>query len=545
LKRKISTGKEKKFWLIFRKCGILSFSYKEKKMPKERLTVRKIREILRLRWELQLSERVVARSCRISHSTVGDYVKRAETAGLKWPLSEDLSENQLYELLFPRTEQLMPNAIPMPDWEEVSAELRRKGVTLRLLWMEYLERFPNGYSYSQFCQLYRDWSKKLKPTMRLNHKAGEKVFVDYAGQTMPVVDPKTGEIREAEIFVAVLGASSYTYAEAHWHQDLPNWIGGHVRAIKYFGGVPEIVVPDNLKAGVSHPSRYDPEINPTYQEMAEHYGVAVIPARVRRPRDKSKAEVGVQNVERWILARLRNRKFFSLFDLNRAMGELLKELNDRKMEHLGKSRRELFELYDRPALNPLPTTPYEFAFWKKARINIDYHVEYEGHYYSVPHHLYPGEVYIRANEKIVEIFLDQKQVALHPRSNARGRHSTLKEHMPTEHRFYNDWSKERFIQWAEKIGPETAKVVQLELESRQHPEQAYRACLGILGFTRKYTAGRMESACHYALANEIHSYRGIKNILVNKFDQLVSSEDAPQPSLLSPHINIRGKDYYN
>ena len=514
-------------------------------MPKERLTVRKIREILRLRWECQLSERIVARSCRISHSTVGDYVKRAETAGLKWPLSEDLSENQLYELLFPRTEQLLPNAIPMPDWEEVSGELRRKGVTLRLLWIEYLEKFPNGYSYSQFCQLYRDWSKKFKPTMRLNHKAGEKVFVDYTGQTMPVVDPKTGEIREAEIFVAVLGASSYTYAEAQWHQDLPNWIGGHVRAIKYFGGVPDIIVPDNLKAGVSHPSRYDPEINPTYQEMAEHYGVAVIPARVRKPRDKSKAEVGVQNVERWILARLRNRKFFSLFNLNKAMEKLLVELNDRKMEHLGKSRRELFELYDRPALKPLPDSPYEFAIWKKARINIDYHVEYEGHYYSVPHHLYPGEVYIRANEKTVEIFLDRKQVALHPLSNARGRHSTLKEHMPTEHRFYNDWSKERFIQWAEKIGPETAKVVQKELDSRQHPEQAFRACLGILGFTRKYTAGRLESACHYALANEIHSYRGIKNILVNKFDQLVSSEDVPQPSLLSPHTNIRGKDYYS
>lgn len=514
-------------------------------MPKERLTMRKIREILRLRWERQLSERVVARSCRISHSTVGDYVKRAEAAGLKWPLSEDLSENQLYELLFPRAEQLVPNAIPMPDWEEVSDELRRKGVTLRLLWREYLEKFPNGYSYSQFCQLYRDWSKKFKPTMRLNHKAGEKVFVDYTGQTMPVVDPKTGEIREAEIFVAVLGASSYTYAEAQWHQDLPNWIGGHVRAIHYFNGVPEIVVPDNLKAGVSHPSRYDPEINPTYQEMAEHYGVAVIPARVRRPRDKSKAEVGVQNVERWILARLRNRKFFSLFELNRAMEELLVELNDRKMEHLGKSRRELFELYDRPALKPLPATPYEFAFWKKARIHIDYHVEYEGHYYSVPHHLYPGEVDIRANEKTVEIFLDQKQVALHPRSNARGRHSTLKEHMPTEHRFYNDWSKERIIHWAEKIGPETAKVVQMELGSRQHPEQAYRACLGILGFTRKYTAGRLETACHYALANQIHSYRGIKNILVNKFDQLDSSEDMPQPSLLPPHTNIRGKDYYN
>ena len=349
-------------------------------MTQERLTMRKIREILRLKWECQLSERVVARSCCISRSTVGDYVRRAEAAGLKWPLPENLSDNQLYELMYPRAEQLTPKTIPMPDWETVHLELRKKGVTLRLLWMEYLEKYAEGYGYSQFCQLYRDWAKKVKPTMRLDHKAGEKMFVDYAGQTTPVIDPTTGEIREAEIFVAVLGASSYTYVEAQWHQDLPNWTGGHVRAYQFFGGVTEVVVPDNLKAAVNHPSRYDPEINITYQELAAHYGVAVVPARAARPRDKSKVEVGVQNVERWILARLRDRKFFSLVDLNKAIRELLEDLNNRKMEHLGKSRRELFELVDKPALKPLPATPFEFALWKKAKINIDYHVEYEDHY---------------------------------------------------------------------------------------------------------------------------------------------------------------------
>jgi transposase len=514
-------------------------------MPQERLTVRKIREILRLKWECQLSERVVARSCCISHSTVGDYVKRAEAAGLKWPLPEDLSDNQLYDLLFPRTEQLTPKAIPMPDWEKVLLELRKKGVTLRLLWMEYMENYPQGYCYSQFCQLYRGWAGKLKLTMRLNHKAGEKMFVDYAGQTIPVIDPTSGEIQEAEIFVAVLGASSYTYVEAQWHQDLPNWIGGHVRAFTFWGGVTEVAVPDNLKAGISHPSRYDPEINPTYLAMAEHFGIAVVPARAYHPRDKAKVEVGVQNVERWILARLRNRKFFSLFELNQAIRELLEELNNRNMEHLGQSRRELFELVDQPALKPLPATPYEFALWKKARISIDYHVEYEEHYYSVPCHLYPGDVFVRASEKTVAIFSDGKQVALHPRSHAKGRHSTLTEHMPSDHRFYSEWSPERFIRWAEKIGPETTKIVQMELDSRQHPEQAYRACLGILGFARKYTPGRLESACHYAFANEIHSYRGIKNILVNQIDQLSNPEGMPQPSLLSLHTNLRGKDYYN
>jgi len=515
-------------------------------MSQERLTMRKIREILRLKWEQQLGDRVVARCCGVSHSTVADYAKRAEVAGLKWPLPEDLTETQLYALLFPKSEtQKGHKATFTPEWEQIHLELRKKGVTLRLLWMEYLEEHPQGYSYSQFCQLYRNWSAKLKPTMRLNHKAGEKMFVDYAGQTFPVIDPSTGEIRKAEIFVAVLGASSYIYAEAQWHQDLPNWIGGHIRAFKYFGGVPEIIVPDNLKAGVKHPSRYDPEINPSYQEMAQHYGIAVIPARVRHPRDKSKAEVGVQVVERWILARLRNRKFFSLSELNNVIKELLEEINHRKMEHLGKSRRELFELSEKAALKPLPTTHYEFAFWKKARISIDYHVEYQDHFYSVPFHLYPGEVMIRASEKTIEIFSDGSRVTLHPLSKAKGRHSTLKEHMPSEHRFYSEWSPERFIRWADKIGPNTSQIIQIELNSRQHPEQAFRACLGILGFAKKYPPQTLESACQYALAHEVHSYKGIKNILANKINTLPILEDEPQTSRMASHTNIRGEQYYN
>jgi len=513
-------------------------------MPQERLTMRKIKEILRLKWEFKLSERVIARSCCVSRSTVAEYIRRAEAAGLKWPLPEDQNDNQLFELLYPKTQQLTPKAVFMPDWEKIHLELRKKGVTLRLLWVEYLEKYPKGYGYSQFCQLYRNWAKKIKPTMRLDHKAGEKMFVDYAGQTMPVIDPSSGEIREAEIFVAVLGASSYTYVEAQWHQDLSNWTGGHVRAYLFFGGVTELIVPDNLKAGVNHPSHYDPEINITYLEMAEHYGVAVVPARVYRPRDKAKAEVGVQNVERWILARLRNQKFFSLVDLNKAIREFLEELNNRPMEHLGKSRRELFEQVDQPALKPLPASPYEFALWKKARINIDYHVEYDGHYYSVPYTFYPADVMIRATEKTIEIYLNGKREVLHPRSWIKGGHTTRKEHMPADHRFYSEWSPERFIHWAEQIGPQTSQIVKLELNSRQHPEQAYRACLGILGFAKKYTPARLESACYYALANEIYSYKGIKNILVNHLDKLTSPEVA-QPSLLPPHANIRGKDYYN
>ena len=514
-------------------------------MPQERLTVRKIKEILRLKYELGLSNRTIARSCRTSHSTVGEYVKRAETAGLKWPLPADMDDEQLAVLLFPRTGEEKKQTIPQPDWNKVHTELRRKGVTLQLLWNEYIEKQPKGYSYSQFCALYREWSKKLNPTMRLNHKAGEVLYVDYAGQTMPVIDSGTGEIREAEIFVAVLGASSYTYAEAQWSQDLASWTGGHVRTFDFMDGVTEVVMPDNLKSGVTHPSRYEPGVNNTYLELAEHYGVAVVPARVRKPRDKAKAEVGVQVVERWILAPLRNRKFFSLAELNRAIRTLLLELNNRPMKHLEKSRKELYEELDRPALRPLPARPYEFAHWKKARVNVDYHIEFEKHYYSVPHHLLRQEVDVRSTERTVEIFFSGKQVAVHPRSKAKGRHSTIREHMPPAHQHYGDWSPERFIRWAGNIGPHTQNLIQIMLQSKQHPQQAYRSCLGVLGFSDKIGKKRLESACRFALAHEINSYRGIKNILDNKLDLSSNDGDTPQSSSLPTHQNIRGKDYYN
>jgi transposase len=513
-------------------------------MPQERLTMRKIREILRLKWEIGMSNRTIARSCRVSHSTVGEYVKRAETAGLRWPLPEELDEEQLYNLLFPRMGQADKQAIPLPDWDKVHLELRKKGVTLRLLWEEYLGQYPAGYSYSQFCDLYRRWAKKLNPTMRIKHEAGEKMFVDYAGQTMEVVDRETGEVKEVEIFVAVLGASSYMYAEAQWSQNLPNWTGGHVRAFEYFGGVPEVVVPDNLKAGITHPCRYEPGVTLTYQEMAEHYHVAVVPARVRKPRDKAKAEVGVQVVERWVMAPLRKRKFFSLAALNKAIRDRLEEINNREMKHLGKSRRELFETLDRPALKPLPARPYEYAEWKKARVNIDYHVVFEKHYYSVPHDLCRQDVFIRVTERTIEILFKGNRVALHPRSRGKG-FTTTKEHMPPPHQFYHDWSPDRFTRWAKKIGPETEKLVQAVLASRKHPEQSYRSCLGILGLVSKHGQDRLEMACRYALAHDVFSYRGIKNILTNKLDQLDQEEGSPQPSLLPPHTNIRGKDYYN
>ena len=512
-------------------------------MAQERLTMRKIREVLRLKWECGVTNRAIARSCSISHSTVGEYLQRAEAAGLSWPLPADMDEDTLFRLLFPTPAHPGAKAIPSPDRSVIHAELRKKSVTLRLLWVEYREAHSDGYGYSHFCELYRRWAQRLKPSMRLSHKAGEKLFVDYAGQTVPMVDPTSGEIHPAQLFVAVLGASNYTYAEAHWNQDLPNWTGAHVRAFAFIGGVPEIVVPDNLKAGVKHPCRYEPDLNPTYHDLAQHYGIAIIPARPYKAKDKAKVEVGVQVVERWILARLRNRTFFTLPDLNQAIRELLDELNQRPMKHLGRSRRELFETLDQPALKPLPEQPYEFAIWKRARVNIDYHVEFERHYYSVPHTLVHKEVYLRAAQNTVEVFFNNRRVASHRRTDTPGQHTTLSEHMPPAHQHYQEWSPERFTRWAQTIGPHTTQLVQALLASRQHPQQAYRSCLGLLSLATRYGAERLEAACRRALPAGIHSYKGVKNILDAKLDQVAPEE--PTPVAPTAHENIRGHTYYS
>ncbi len=476
---------------------------------------------------------------------MSEYVTHAKAAGLSWPLPDGLTGEQLEARLYP-DRAVSGRAIPAfarPDWQYIHKELRRKGVTLSLLWVEYRQEHPDGYGYSQFCHHYREWKKLLNPTMRQKHKAGEKLFVDYAGQTVPVVDPETGEIRAAQIFVATLGASNYTYAEAQWTQSLPNWIAGHVRALDFLGGVPELVVPDNLKSGVTSPDRYEPDLNPTYQDFAQHYGIAVVPARVRKPRDKGKVEVGVLVVERWILARLRDRTFFSLAELNQAIATLLDELNRREMTHVGQSRLELFTELDQPALSPLPERPYEFALWKKARVHIDYHVSFDHHFYSVPYTLTGKEVTIRATDKTVEVFYQRKRVASHPRSTARGRFSTHSVHMPPEHQFYSQWSPERFLRWATEIGEQTAELISRALDARRHPQQAYRTCLGILGLAKRYSPERLEGACQRANAAGIGSYKGVHNILKHKLDQLPLEPAADPP--LPPHANIRGQNYYH
>lgn len=509
-------------------------------MAQERLSMRKIREIMRLYYEKQLSQRTIAQVCRVSHSTVKEYVSRASAVGLSWPLPEELSEEQLYGRLYPEKEKPVAAGKTLPDWQQVKQELSRKHVTLRLLWTEYREREPNGYGYSQFCELYRQWKKSLDVPMRQDYKAGEKVFVDYTGDRLSITNPETGETQSVEVFVGVLGYSSYTYAEAQPSQSRENWIGGHVRMLQFFGGVPEVVVPDNLKSGVKDPCYYDPELNPAYQELAEHYALVVLPARVRKPRDKAKVETGVQVVERWIMARLRHDTFFSLADLNRRIQELLRELNDRSMAHLGQSRRELFEAIDLPALNPLPQKPYEFAQTKIARVSIDYHVEYDKHFYSVPNRLIHEEVRLRVTEHLVEIYHKSQRdpAAVHPRSYATGRHTTCKEHMPLNHQRRQEWSPERFLKWAEQVGPNAKNLIQTALARRKHPEQAYRTCLGILNLSKKHSPERLDEACRQALAAKVFAYGDVKDIL----DQLPSAD--PALSSTPTHPNLRGGGYY-
>lgn len=512
-------------------------------MAQERLSVRKIKEVLRLKWACGLTNRAIGLSCGVSSSTVSEYVCRAKAAGLSWPLPDDVGDADLWARLFP-TPQRASGAepeIPVPDWLAVHTELGRKGVTRQLLWREYRAAHADGYGYSQFCEHYRHWRSELAPTMRIVHQPGE-LYVDYAGLTVPVVDPATGEVREAQIYVGTLALSNYIYAEAQWHQDLPNWIGGQGRNHEHLGGVPPLTVPDNLKAGVTSPCRYDPDLNPTYHAFAVHVGTAVVPARVRKPRDKGKVEKGVQVVECDVLAPLRNVRFVGLAALNAAIAERLAMVNRRPMRHFGQSRLELLESLDRPALLPLPETPFEMAHWKLAKVAIDYHVEFDHHFYSVPYELIGKHVEVRATRDIVEVFHDARRIASHPRSRIGGRHTTEPAHMPRNHRAHAEWTPERFIRWAADIGPNTAQVIEKVLDGRVHPQQAFRACLGILRLAKRTSPERLEAACQRAMARGVVRYRSIKFILNAGLD---AEPLAPIDAVVTPaHAYIRGADYY-
>jgi transposase len=505
--------------------------------------MRKVRDVLRLRHTLGMSFRQISEATGIGKTVVGEYVRRAGVIGITWPVPEEIDDAELERRLFPA-----PGGTTLPraaiDWRNVHAEMKRPSVTLVLLWQEYRAEQTDGYGYSRFCDLYGEWRRTISATMRQTHPAGEKLFVDYAGDTVPVFDQITKAERPAHIFVAALGASNYTYAEARWSEGLADWIGAHVNTLTTIGGVPKAVVCDNLKAGVTKPSRYEAGINRSYQDLAEHYGFAVLPARVRKPRDKAKVEVAVLIVERFVLARLRNRRFFSLQELNVAIRECVTDLNAKVMRRIGKSRAELLETIDRPALDALPAEPYRYAEWKKCLVAPDYHVEIDKHYYSVPSRLIRETIEARITDTTVEIMHKGSRIASHARSQVPHRHTTITEHMPSAHRRYAEWTPTRMMRQAEKIGPSTIAMVEAIMKAKPHPEQGFRACLGILRLENSYGAQRLEAACHRGNDIGATSYGSIASILRLGLDKAYAQETAPEGKPIR-HANIRGRGYYH
>lgn len=502
-----------------------------------------IREVLRLSLGLGLSHRQVAKSLGVARGVVGDIVARAQAQHLAWPLSGELSDPVLDKLLYPGLRQGRPT-LPDPDFAGIHRELQKdKDLTLQLVWQEYKESRPeDGLQYSRFCQRYREWAKRLDIVLRLRHIGGEKVFIDFAGRKVAIVDRKTGEVWHASLFVAAMGASSYTYAELTRGEDQRSFLMAQVRMLEYLGGVPLVWVPDNLKAGVTQSSRYEPELNRMYEELAAHYGAVVLPARARKPRDKAKAEVAVQVAQRWLLAALRHRTFFSLDEANEAIADLLERMNRRPFQKLEGSRRSQFELLDLPALRPLPEHSYEFSVIKRARVNIDCHVQFENNLYSAPHGLVRREVELRATDRVVEILFQGERVASHPRSYGKGDYHTDPQHLPEAHRHHLEWTPSRLIRWGETIGPSVGLLIAKILEDRPHPEQAYRSCLGLMSLGRQYTDERLEAAAARAVTIGAKSFRSVKSILEKGLDQQpLPSADA---RTLPEHTNVRGARYY-
>ena len=505
--------------------------------------MRKISEVFRQRYGLNRSYREIGLSLNVSKSTVYDYLARAKTAGISWPLPEEMSEEELYNKLFlPVSQTVMQR--PLPEWEEVYRELRKKGMTLRLLWREYRDIYPDGLGYTQFCERYRAYVKTITPVMRQVHKGGEKTFVDYAGLTLPWIDPTTGEIHEAQIFVGALGASQLIFSEATATQQLPDWIQSHMRMWEYFGGVSEIVVPDNLLSGVTKAHRYDPDINANYQHFSEHYGFAIVPARVREPKDKAKVENAVGCVTRQILAALRHITFTSIGEINAAIKPRLAILNNQSFQKMKTSRRELFEIIDQPVLKPLPPERYHYAEWLNAKVHIDYHFLFDNHYYCVPYQYIHHPVQIRATSKTVECFYQGKRIAVHARSHIRYGFTTLKEHMPPAHLAQAEWSPERMKRWAGKIGPQTSQFIDHMIASRAFPQQAFRSCLGLLRMSDRFGETRLEKACAIALTVGATRYQQVESILKKRLDTLPNSHEQDE-FIMSEHENIRGSKYYN
>lgn len=505
--------------------------------------MRQIRQALRLHLEAGLSHSRTGRALGIPKATVGKYARLARAAGVDWTIAQDLSDEELearlYQPAVPRASRHLE-----PDYALIHQELKRPGVTLQLLWEEYAQANPLAYKYTSFCIKYRQWAQGLKRSMRQVHIAGDKLFADYAGQTVPIVDAATGEIRAAQIFVAALGASNYTYACATATQTAADWVGSLIGALEFIGGVPKLIVPDQPRALIAQPDRYEPGVGRLVEEFCDHYSVAVLPARPAHPRDKPKVETAVLVVERWILARLRNRRFFSLAELNGAIAELLAELNRRPFKKLPGCRREAFERLDQPALKPLPPTRMPIVRFKTARVNIDYHVELDGHYYSVPHRLARSQVELRISSTTVQAFAGTQCVAVHAYSAIKGAFTTHSEHMPASHRAHREWTPAKLIAWGERVGVACAALVRWQMEHRPHPEQGYRACLGLQRLARKYGHQRLEAACTRAMSIRSPTFRSVDSILKSGMDrQPLPSK--PAQTALPLHENVRGPDYYH
>ena len=513
-------------------------------MARRRISMRRAKEILRLKHELGLANRQIASALKMSHITVGTYLKLAESSGIGWPLAAEVTDSRLVELLRSSSRPPEAAARPLPDMDWVYREMKKKHVTLYLLWEEYRKEHPDGYKYTRFCEYYKRFKCKQEVSLRQEYKAGERMFVDWAGDTITVWDVDTGESRQASLFVAVLGASNYTFARAFENRQQPLWIEAHVLAWEFFGGAAKLTIPDNEKTGVTTAGRYEMDVHRTYEELAQHYGTVVIPARPGEPKDKAKVESAVLNAERRILAVLRDRKFFSLWELNAAIEMALKDLNERPFQKMPGNRKLLFEQVERSTLTPLPLTRYEVATWTKAKVNIDYHIQVDWHLYSVPCHLVNEPVEVRMTSRTVEIIHDGQRVALHQRSYLRGKATTEEMHRPTGHQRHMTWTPERLMEWAgNAIGNNGRQVASRIMEDQPHPERGYRACLGLIRLVRKYGAERTERACLKAVNADACSYRSVDSILKTGLDR--PSLDSEICMTIASHENIRGADYYN
>lgn len=515
-------------------------------MPAESISMRKLKEILRLKYEANLSHRQIGASLSISPGTVSTYVNRAKLMKIEnWPLPIEWDDVKLNKQ-FLQTKIQPRTAIPLPNWLVFHPQLKKKGVTQQLLWQEYVERNSNNhYSYPHMCRIYKEWLSRQQPSMRQIHQYGEKLFIDYCGPTISIVNPDTGEMRGAQVFVAVMGGSNYTYAEATLSQRLEDWVMSHVRAFQFFGAVPEIIVPDNLRSATTRACKYDPDLNPTYQQLAAHYNVAIIPARPLRPKDKAKAENGVLIVERWIMAVLRHEIFYTLTQLNQRVSELLLRLNTKAFQKLPGNRTSEFHTHELPAMRPLPLLAYQYTYIKKVKVNVDYHIEVKKHYYSAPYGLLKKHIEAHVSEKMVKLYYQNQCVAQHLRSERLGGYSTAVEHMPKAHQEYAKWTPERLKEWAGKLGEYVLQWVDYKLTSKAHPQQSYKVCFGLLSLSKTYPKERLDAACQRALDTGGYRLESIKIILKKNLDQEVLEPE--QTDLLTglKHDNVRGQYYYN